>query len=196
MSVTFKDVAQLAKVSTQTVSRVTNGSKNVAAETRKRVFIAIEQLGYVPNKGAQILARAKSKFVGVITVDILHHGASNFVRGIHQQSKELDHEISLSLLTDASFENVIASIKEFKSLRIEFIIINVPLLKEQAEQIVTQFQTQQFIFIDIPDNTQAHSICADHFTGAIQAANLMLTLQKKHILLLSGPKTHWRQSNV
>jgi DNA-binding LacI/PurR family transcriptional regulator len=55
MSVTFKDVAKLANVSTQTVSRVTNDSPNVAEETRKKVHAAVKQLGYIPNKGAQIL---------------------------------------------------------------------------------------------------------------------------------------------
>ena len=58
MSVTFKDVAKLAGVSTQTVSRVTNGSESVAELTRNKVNAAIKQLGYVPNKGAQMLSRA------------------------------------------------------------------------------------------------------------------------------------------
>ena len=63
MNATFKDVAKLANVSTQTVSRVTNGSLNVAEDTRKRVLAAIKELDYVPNKGAQILGRAKSKIL-------------------------------------------------------------------------------------------------------------------------------------
>ncbi|MEZ9450857.1 LacI family DNA-binding transcriptional regulator, partial [Vibrio splendidus] len=43
MAVTFKDVARLAGVSTQTVSRVTNGADNVAEATRKRVNDAIKK---------------------------------------------------------------------------------------------------------------------------------------------------------
>ena len=50
MSVTFKDVAKLAKVSTQTVSRVTHGSPNVAEETRNKVNAQLSNLVMCPIK--------------------------------------------------------------------------------------------------------------------------------------------------
>ncbi|MDO6425011.1 LacI family DNA-binding transcriptional regulator, partial [Saccharophagus degradans] len=59
--VTFKEVAALAGVSTQTVSRVTNGGKGVEPKTLKKVQEAIDKLGYVPNKGAQLLVQKKVK---------------------------------------------------------------------------------------------------------------------------------------
>ena len=47
------DVARLAKVSGQTVSRVSNGRSNVDGETRERVLQAMRQVGYRPNSAAR-----------------------------------------------------------------------------------------------------------------------------------------------
>ena len=62
------DVARLAGVSHQTVSRVINGSPRLRPETRQRVERAIEQLGYRPNTAARALVKGRSGIVGVIGV--------------------------------------------------------------------------------------------------------------------------------
>ncbi len=57
MSSTLNDIAELAGVSTATVSRVVNGSVNVSVETRGKVLSAISKLQYLPNAHASQLAR-------------------------------------------------------------------------------------------------------------------------------------------
>jgi DNA-binding LacI/PurR family transcriptional regulator len=58
------DVARLAGVSHQTVSRVLNGHPNVTAQTRLRVDAAIRELGYRPNRAARTLATGRSQVIG------------------------------------------------------------------------------------------------------------------------------------
>ena len=94
MSITFKDVAKLAGVSTQTVSRVTNGSQDVAESTRNKVNAAIKQLGYVPNKGAQMLSRAKSTSVGLVTLDMALHGAAMIANGVRMQAHDMSYGVA------------------------------------------------------------------------------------------------------
>jgi DNA-binding LacI/PurR family transcriptional regulator len=53
------DVAKLAGVSHQTVSRVINGSASIKPETRDKVLAAIEELGYRPSMAARALATSK-----------------------------------------------------------------------------------------------------------------------------------------
>lgn len=55
---TIYDVARLASVSTQTVSRVINEQPHVRASTRDRVVRAIALLRYVPDPSAQQLGSA------------------------------------------------------------------------------------------------------------------------------------------
>ena len=59
------DVAKLAGVSHQTVSRVVNGSDHVKDDTIKRVLDAMQKLDYRPNPVARALATGKSKTLGV-----------------------------------------------------------------------------------------------------------------------------------
>ena len=62
---TLRDVARLAGVSHQTVSRVINGSEDVLPETRATVEAAIEQLGYRPNAIARSMARGQTHTLAV-----------------------------------------------------------------------------------------------------------------------------------
>lgn len=57
---TLRDVADLAGVSTATVSHVVNNSRRTTPETRARVESAIAQTGFVPNPLGRLLALQKS----------------------------------------------------------------------------------------------------------------------------------------
>jgi DNA-binding LacI/PurR family transcriptional regulator len=62
--INIKDVAKRAGVSVKTVSRVINNHKYVSLETRKKVWEAIEELGYVPSEEGKKLANLKKKKYG------------------------------------------------------------------------------------------------------------------------------------
>ncbi|KHT47919.1 LacI family DNA-binding transcriptional regulator [Vibrio sinaloensis] len=64
--ITIKEVAELAKVSQATVSRAINNHPTVKEANRKKVFAAIEQLGYKPNAFAQALASSRSNSIGML----------------------------------------------------------------------------------------------------------------------------------
>lgn len=67
---TLGDVAQLAGVSASTVSNVVRGSDVVATRTRRRVQVAIDQLGYRPNALARHLLNGRATTVGIIARDL------------------------------------------------------------------------------------------------------------------------------
>jgi len=80
--ITIFDVAEKAGVSHSTVSRVLNNKTNVNAETRERVLLAMEQLGYVGNVHARSLAGGSSRVIGLL-VDHLNTGYTDeLMRGI------------------------------------------------------------------------------------------------------------------
>ena len=66
----IREVAQLAGVSPATVSRVMNGTANVAPEKRERVLSAIEQTAFVPNEVARSLYKKSAKTIGLIIPSI------------------------------------------------------------------------------------------------------------------------------
>ena len=80
------DVARLAGVSSQTVSRVSNGFAGVNEDTRQQVLAAMRELGYRPNSAARALKRGEFRTLGVITFSLStlgqhpHAGGDRHVR--------------------------------------------------------------------------------------------------------------------
>ena len=83
-SVSVKDVARLAGVSEQTVSRTVHDSPSVRPETKERVRAAMRELGYRPNFAGRSLRRGKFKTVGVAMFNIT--GTGNLDRKIGRAS--------------------------------------------------------------------------------------------------------------
>jgi LacI family transcriptional regulator len=86
---TLADVARRAGVSAATASRVINGSaKPVTEELRDRVHRAVEELHYVPNAHAQLLARSDRIAVGVIVHDVSDPYFAEITRGLQRVATE------------------------------------------------------------------------------------------------------------
>jgi DNA-binding LacI/PurR family transcriptional regulator len=184
--VTFKEVAELAGVSTQTVSRVTNGGKGVNSETLKKVQEAVDQLGYVPNKGAQLLVRKKAMTFGVLTLEMTMQGASSIVGGIREESEKAGYSMSLAV-SDSDEKNIINAVKELKSHQVDAILINLPVSKNLAEELVEKNHNLPFLFVDVPPDANVSQVSADHYEGAKLMAQLMLNHGRKKFALLNGP---------
>ena len=71
------DVAKLAGVSHQTVSRVINRSDHVKDDTIKRVLDAMQMLDYRPNPVARALATGKSKTLGIVSFNTTLYGPAS-----------------------------------------------------------------------------------------------------------------------
>ena len=92
--VTIKDVAAHAGVAFKTVSRVVNNDPTVKLKNREKVLKAIEELGYRPNRAAQMTRRKKSGVVGFIADELLRVPYTfDLIRGAQdlawQHNKEL-----------------------------------------------------------------------------------------------------------
>lgn len=89
------DVAKLAGVSQQTVSRVVNHKSNVDPAMRARVELAIEQLRYKPNPAARALATSRSMNLGVLSFGLSLYGPSEALYGIAEEADGRGYETSL-----------------------------------------------------------------------------------------------------
>lgn len=81
----IKDIAQLAGVSSATVSRVLNGTAQVKEETRRRVIETVEQYRYTPNALARGLIIKRTRTIGVLTVDILNPYYASVIHYLEQE---------------------------------------------------------------------------------------------------------------
>lgn len=96
--VTIKDIAEIAGVSTATVSRVINNTGYVNEKTRKRVEAVIEENNYCPSASAVNLSKRETNTIGVIVPEIANTFFGELLQGI---SEEIDHTEFLPFYFDS-----------------------------------------------------------------------------------------------
>lgn len=96
-----RDVARLAGVSTQTVSRVINDYPNIRPETRLRVREAMAALDYRVNNAARALGTASTRTLGVIASDATLYGPTVGIAALAEAAREAGRWIATAY-ADAS----------------------------------------------------------------------------------------------
>src|SRR5450631_360501 len=122
------DVAQLAGVSHQTVSRVINKHPSVTATTRTRVLAAIEELGYRRNSAARTLVTGKSQTLGVVTLNSTLYGPASTLYGIEQAALESKYFITVASLTSTDRPAVRHAIGRLVDQGVDGIVVIAPLV--------------------------------------------------------------------
>lgn len=89
------DVARLAGVSAQTVSRVSTGSTSVRPETRARVLAAMDQLGYSPNRAARALRNGSFGTIGLIAHRFGRTGEARTTEAVVEAAEEHGYAVTL-----------------------------------------------------------------------------------------------------
>ncbi|MBB6344272.1 LacI family DNA-binding transcriptional regulator [Nonomuraea muscovyensis] len=89
------DVAALAGVSSQTVSRVANHRSNVEEETRQRVLSAMRVLGYRPNTAARALVTGQFRTLGLISFGLGNFGNARTVDAVVRAAQRADYTVNM-----------------------------------------------------------------------------------------------------
>lgn len=92
---TIRQVALKANVSVATVSRVINNKGYVDPDTRKIVLQAIEELNYVPNSVAQVLAGKKMKSIALMVPDISNPFFAELAKAIEDTARQQEFTVFL-----------------------------------------------------------------------------------------------------
>jgi DNA-binding LacI/PurR family transcriptional regulator len=92
---TMADVATRAGVSRTLVSFILDGKPGASAETRRRVLAVAEEIGYQPDSAARLLARGRSRTLGVL-MDVSQLFQAELVTGIYPAAESLGYDVLLS----------------------------------------------------------------------------------------------------
>ena len=121
------DVARLAGVSQQTVSRVVNGHTNVAPEIRERVEAAIAQLRYRRNSAARSLATSRSMNLGVLSYALSVHGPALALFGIADEARRSGYTTSLVSIADVDRASIQAGLESLVEAGVDAIVVLAPM---------------------------------------------------------------------
>lgn len=102
---TIRDVAALAGVSHQTVSRVINGETNVRPQTRARVLKTIDEVSYVPSPLARGLSANRTHCIGMVTTDVSDHSFAEAVAGAEKEARRRGFYLMVASVEEDGAEN-------------------------------------------------------------------------------------------
>jgi DNA-binding LacI/PurR family transcriptional regulator len=126
------DVAKLADVSAQTVSRVVNGSTRVRSETRDRVVAAMRQLAYEPNPTAQALASGHSRTLGVVGFDTTLYGPASTLCAVARAAHDTGYAVMVVSLANVDPASVANAVQRLRTHGVQGIIVIAPQQKAAA----------------------------------------------------------------
>lgn len=121
-----RDVAALAGVSRQTVSRVLNDHPEVAEQTRDRVLQAMDALGYRMNNAARALGTRRSRTLGVLASDSQLFGPSRSIAAIEAAAREAGYWVSAAYAESGDADAVTAAAEHLVAQGVEGIVVVAP----------------------------------------------------------------------
>jgi DNA-binding LacI/PurR family transcriptional regulator len=123
---TMADVAQLAGVSHQTVSRVLSNHPNVRESTRAEVLRAIETLGYRRNSSARALVTRRTLTLGVVACNPTLFGPASTLFGLEEAARGEGYMVSTVTLRRYSATALAGAIDHLSDWGVEGIVVIVP----------------------------------------------------------------------
>lgn len=181
----IKDVATLAGVSAQTVSRVSNGAEEVRPQTRQRVEEAMVRLGYVPNRAARSLRRGAFLSLGVVVAQLDQTGEALVTAGIVDSAEQLGYTVSLVQVSNPGDNAVARAVNRLAASGIDGLIIvqarstdsDIGLLPLDLPVVVSDTK-----FMD-----RYSAVVSDQVQGSELATNYLLGLGHQTVHHVSGP---------
>lgn len=181
------DVAALAGVSHQTVSRVLNDHPRVRPETRQRVLDAIAQLGYRRNSAARALVTRRTGTIGVVTSGSALFGPTSTLIALEHAARDAGLFVSVATVPTWGADQVSTVLEHFMSQGVDGVVVIAA--HDDAVVAVQAFDEPVPIVMVGPKNLPGplHSVAVDQYAGGRLAVRHLLELGHRDVVHLAGP---------
>lgn len=181
------DVARVAGVSHQTVSRVLNGHPSVRPQTRQRVLEAIAQLGYHRNATARALVTRRSGLLGIVSSGSSRSGPAGTLGALEQAARAAGYFVTVAIAPDPD-PTLHAEIADaFVQQGVEGVVVIAPTpgVADVALTLSAQVPVLVVSAWHAPDGVGTISV--DQRAGAALAATHLLDLGHTDLVHITGP---------
>jgi DNA-binding LacI/PurR family transcriptional regulator len=190
----IRDVARIAGVSRQTVSRVINSHPSLRPETRDRVQSVINQLGYRPNRVARALGGNRSHTIGVLAAQRTQYGPAAAIQGIESAAQEVGYVVNTTNLVGSAPEAIREALAQQVDQMVDGIVIvapQTPVLDELNELELTI----PYVLLHSRSADDPHELFVDQLAGTQAAMRHLLELDHRMIHHLAGPQ-EWMEAQA
>ncbi len=184
---TIKDVAALAGVSRQTVSRVLNDSGYVADETRARVESAIETLDYRPNAVARSMATGSTCTLGCISPSLTDYTFASIIESAQAEARR--HGYFILAGSAPGEDDVEPLLEEMLLRRVDGLLILNPRADSRYRHVLPLVDKGMVVVYvsDTPRHERVSSVRCDDRQGGYQAAHYLINLGHTDLATILGP---------
>ncbi|MEQ8675114.1 MAG: LacI family DNA-binding transcriptional regulator [Aggregatilineales bacterium] len=187
--VTITDIAQEAKVSKQTVSRVINNKDDVSDETREQIQAIIRRRGYRPNSIARNLAFRRSVYLGLVFPNVDIPLFVDVIRGVEHVANQNEYHILLKEAGNEGTkeEQVLTALEDF---RVDGVIMVGPLMPTNAlATLLNSFEAATLINVPDVDTLPDHvtTINVDSYAAMAQLTEYLVQKGRRRFAYLNGP---------
>ncbi|MFS8097618.1 LacI family DNA-binding transcriptional regulator [Lentzea alba] len=183
------DVARLAGVSHQTVSRVLNEHPNVREQTRLRVRAAIKELGYRPNRAARALVTGKTQLIGVVAQNSTLYGPASLLSAFEEAANEAGFAVSVGRVKVLDRESIAAAVERHRDQRVAGIVVIAP-NSSAADALADVPAELPLVTVDGDPERPTPLVTVDQRSGAFDATTHLLQAGHETVWHVSGP-TDW-----
>ncbi|MFH9887496.1 LacI family DNA-binding transcriptional regulator [Streptomyces luteogriseus] len=181
------DVARMAGVSKQTVSRVLNDHPAVRPETREAVSQAMRTLGYRPSRSARSLASGRTRMLGVISFDAARYGPASILTAINTAAQEAGYLVSSIALDTADRATVVEAVNRLSAEGADGVIAIAPQLWVGRALAETTDLGTPLVVLESPLDDGTPLVTGDSRTGARKATEHLLALGHTTVWHIAGP---------
>lgn len=179
------DVAKVAGVSHQTVSRVLNDRENVAPRTRQKVLSAMSELGYRPNHAAKALVTGKTSTIGLLGYNTTLYGPSSVMHAVQDSARDSGYSVNTVSLKSADHASVVSGIQDLYGSGVDGIVIIAP--QEGDDALRPHIPAYlPAVLIEGEPASALPSVNVDQIAGTILVVNHLISLGHRRIAHISG----------
>ena len=187
---TIRDVAQKLDLSITTVSRALDGYADVAADTRQRVIVTAQEMGYVPNRAARQLRRQKTDTIGYILPAISTGFAnpffSEFIAGLGDEASARNYDLLVSTAAPESAEEQALYQRWIQGGKVDGMILNRIRLKDWRLRYLTDQKKPLVALERSQDNLDIATIETDLSSGYIELIGHLISQGHSRIAFIGG----------
>ena len=187
--VTLKQIAKELDVSISTVSKSLRNSPEIGEETRLKVQAFAKFYHYKPNNIALSLKNRKTKTIGIIIPEIVHHFFSTVINGIEHVANENGYSVIICL-SDDSFDKEVLNMEMLANGSIDGFIMS--LSKETQFKgdfhHITEVINQGMpvvMFDRVTNEILCDKVIIDDKAAAYEAVQSLIDKGKKKIALVT-----------
>jgi len=187
--ITLKHIARELGVSISTVSKALKNSEEIGTDTKEKVQAFAKLYNYKPNNIAISLKNKRTKNIGVIIPDIVHHFFTTVFRGIEQYANAKGYNV-IVCVSDESFDKEVINMELLANGSIDGFIMALSSgtqLKNDYNHLkeVTEQGIPLVLFDRIAEDIKCDKVYINDKKGAYNAVTKFINEGRKRIALIT-----------